>query len=292
MSDITYSFIIPHKNTPHLLQRCLDSIPQRDDVEVIVVDNNSSERWVDFANYPGSGRPDTKILRDNVSIGAGGARNTGLKEVQGKWVLFADADDYYHPDVINFLDEYKDSDADVVYINHQIEKNGMPINNPYPYIDEYVGGDLDAIKYKHTVPWNKMVRRDFLLRNHICFEDCPVGNDIFYSYQVGYFSKEVIVEKRKTYNYVINKESTIHRKKNNDEFYVALFKHHYQCNEFMRFIHHTEWERNVLGAFGAILAKKGVGPFVRSLKVYRRNVNEIKSEKGYFVDQVMFKYDA
>ena len=38
---INYSIIIPHKNIPNLLQRCLDSIPNREDVQIIVVDDNS-----------------------------------------------------------------------------------------------------------------------------------------------------------------------------------------------------------------------------------------------------------
>jgi len=38
---INYSIIIPHKNIPHLLVRCLDSIPQREDVQIIVADDNS-----------------------------------------------------------------------------------------------------------------------------------------------------------------------------------------------------------------------------------------------------------
>ena len=43
---ISYSIIIPHKNTPSLLQRCLDSIPQRSDIEIIIVDDNSDEQKV------------------------------------------------------------------------------------------------------------------------------------------------------------------------------------------------------------------------------------------------------
>lgn len=39
---INYSIIIPHKNIPHLLVRCLDSIPQKDDVQIIVIDDNSN----------------------------------------------------------------------------------------------------------------------------------------------------------------------------------------------------------------------------------------------------------
>lgn len=32
--EFNYSFIIPHKNCPDLLQRCVDSIPERDDVSI------------------------------------------------------------------------------------------------------------------------------------------------------------------------------------------------------------------------------------------------------------------
>ena len=102
----------------------------------------------------------------------------------------------------------------------------------------------------------------------------------------------MIVEKRKIYNYVINAESTIHRKKNNEKFYVTLFKHHYQCNEFMKLINHTEWQRNILRAFCAIFAKKGLNQLFSSLKVYMRNINEIKRERVFFVDDIMFRFDA
>ena len=40
MQPINYSIIIPHKNSAILLKRCLDSIPQRNDIEIIVVDDN------------------------------------------------------------------------------------------------------------------------------------------------------------------------------------------------------------------------------------------------------------
>ena len=49
---INYSVIIPHKNIPKLLQRCLDSIPVRDDLQVIVVDDNSDLDVVDFSHFP------------------------------------------------------------------------------------------------------------------------------------------------------------------------------------------------------------------------------------------------
>lgn len=55
MPSISFSIIIPHHNIPDLLERCIASIPMRDDVEVIVVDDRSSPSVVDFDNFPPGG---------------------------------------------------------------------------------------------------------------------------------------------------------------------------------------------------------------------------------------------
>ena len=62
--DFIYSIIIPHKNIPKLLQRCLDSIPERDDVQVIIVDDNSDPAIVDFEHFPGLQRKNTIVVFD------------------------------------------------------------------------------------------------------------------------------------------------------------------------------------------------------------------------------------
>ena len=71
---INYSIIIPHKNIPQLLQRCLDSIPVRDDVQVIVVDDNSDSRIVDFHNFPKWKGSEYKVLFSKNNLTAGGAK--------------------------------------------------------------------------------------------------------------------------------------------------------------------------------------------------------------------------
>ena len=47
-NKIIFSLIIPHKNIPSLLQRCLDSIPVREDLEIIILDDNSDSDKIDF----------------------------------------------------------------------------------------------------------------------------------------------------------------------------------------------------------------------------------------------------
>mgnify|MGYP002627111942 CR=1 FL=1 len=50
--NFMFSIIIPHKNTPDLLERCVNSIPKRDDLEIIIIDDNSSPEIVNFENFP------------------------------------------------------------------------------------------------------------------------------------------------------------------------------------------------------------------------------------------------
>ena len=88
----SYTIIIPHKNCPDLLKRCVDSIPVRDDVQIIVVDDNSDEDKKPSIERKGM---EVVLLDASSSKGAGRARNVGLKHAKGKWLLFADADDYY-----------------------------------------------------------------------------------------------------------------------------------------------------------------------------------------------------
>ena len=104
-----YSIIIPHKNTPRLLERCLYSIPTWDEIQIIIIDDNSNSESVDFSHFPGNGRKNTEVLFTKEGKGAGYARNIGLSHARGKWIIFADADDFFTADCFTILNEYMDS---------------------------------------------------------------------------------------------------------------------------------------------------------------------------------------
>lgn len=53
----TFSIIIPHKDIPDLLMRCLRSIPMSEDIQVIVVDDNSADADTYLDKYPELSRP-------------------------------------------------------------------------------------------------------------------------------------------------------------------------------------------------------------------------------------------
>ena len=104
--QILFSFIIPHRNAPFLLARCIDSIPVREDVEIIVVDDNSTPEVLHQLKDIEKRYSHIAFIVTTLSKGAGYARNVGIELAKGKWLLFIDADDFFYPCINGILDKY------------------------------------------------------------------------------------------------------------------------------------------------------------------------------------------
>lgn len=194
MAETLFSIIIPHKNIPSLLQRCLDSIPQRDDVQIIIVDDNSNPQNVDFEKFPGLDKPNTEVYFDKSNKGAGRARNIGLKHARGEWLLFADADDQYEKGINTILEELKNEQSDLVFYN-VISKDSETqiINDEAKRFSNIVAGNYENIRYKLLMPWAKAVRKSLVDNCHIRFEEIACSNDTFFSAMCDYYAKNYSV---------------------------------------------------------------------------------------------------
>lgn len=195
--NIKYSIIIPHRNIPNLLQRCLDSIPERDDTQIIIVDDNSDSAKVDFRNFPGIGRPNAEIYYTKEGNGAGYARNVGLSHAIGEWLIFADADDYFTEDFNAILDKYKESNFDIVFFNaesrysdniSQIANRSLDLNR---YIKEK---NIVNLRYHFYPPWCKLIRRRIQTMHSILFSETMAANDVIFSINVAYYANSFKIE--------------------------------------------------------------------------------------------------
>ncbi len=204
---IDYSIIIPHKNIPKLLQRCLDSIPLRDDLEVIVVDDNSDPSIVDFCHFPGLNRPDTSVYFDKSGKGAGRARNIGLQHAQGKWLLFADADDYFNYCVRDILDEYREDNSDIIFFSaSSVDSETYTNVGRADYIKSFIStyfenkqkGEI-LLRYDHGAPWSKLIKRKLVCSHKISFQETLQHNDTRFSYLIGYLGRNIKVDRRAIY---------------------------------------------------------------------------------------------
>lgn len=207
---IKYSVIIPHKNSVQLLARCLGSIPQREDVEVIVVDDNSavsSVEWEDFrTKYPYA-----RLFLTHEGKGAGYARNVGLGHAQGEWLIFSDADDYFYPGSFDVIDKFVTAnDADITYFlcDSRDGETGELIPDRVPNIRRGIERkDLDLLRYRSYIPCGKVIRRELVETHHIRFEEVEVSNDIMFSTLVGYYVQKVGIIDTALYCITKNKNS-------------------------------------------------------------------------------------
>ena len=118
-----FSIIIPHHETPRLLSRLLSSVPWSLQPEVIVVDDASGAEAL----------AEVEKLHDEFDFQlycidrhtAGAARNEGLRHACGRWLIFADADDYFTADAARLWQKHVDDTADLVFFD-VTSVNGSP----------------------------------------------------------------------------------------------------------------------------------------------------------------------
>ena len=196
---LQYSIIIPHKDIPDLLQRCLNSIPLRDDVQVIVVDDNSDPRKVDFNHFPQWEGRRYEYYLTKEGKGAGYARNIGLDHAKGRWIVFADADDFFSQDFNVLLDEMVDAEEDLIYfdyINVLSDDITQQVTNRIwyrQYIASYLEGEASerVLRVSFPVIWCRIIKRSFIKRNKIRFSETRWGNDVLFSALIGSKAKTI-----------------------------------------------------------------------------------------------------
>ena len=215
---IIFSVIIPHKNTPNLLWRCLNSIPRRKDFQIIVVDDNSSIENIKILENLLNLYSHVEFIfgkNENGRKGAGYARNLGLEKAKGKWLLFADADDFFTENAFDILFQYADNGEDIIYFkidrcySDTLEpvENGTIVNK---LIDDFINKTDDCenqIRYRHIVGWGKMIKRNLVTTNQIYFDEVRASNDIMFSIKNGHYAESVTVVNKLIYCYTLNRGS-------------------------------------------------------------------------------------
>lgn len=206
MDKINFTIIIPHKNTPVLLAKCLQSIPEREDVQVIIVDDNSNPSIVDFGNFPGVNRKNTIVVFDKSGKGAGNARNVALDQIKDtKWLIFSDSDDYFTPYLNEAMDKYVDTDYDLVFFKrHSVyvgtDKPATRHQKPNARVDEAImTNDNSTLRYKDLAPVCKFVAYKNVKEKNIRFEAIPVSNDAMFFLKVGINSNNIKVDSNPIY---------------------------------------------------------------------------------------------
>lgn len=94
------SIIIPAYNADKYIARCLDALLAQTygNWEAMVVDNNSADTTAGIIKNYAQKDPRIKYFLQPIK-GPAAARNMGLDNAQGEFIMFCDSDDWYEPDM-------------------------------------------------------------------------------------------------------------------------------------------------------------------------------------------------
>lgn len=213
-TEYTYSIIIPHKDIPDLLDRLLSTVPHRKDTQVIVCDDCSTRENYELVQELKNKYPQIEIYQTDSCSGGGRARNLGLKYAKGKYLIFADADDYFNICFPNILDKYARTCYDIIYFSansvdcetyqnsYRGELTSKVINLAFSQ------NNFDSLRYKLTIPWAKFISKRMVDENRIFFQESPISNDVLFSYLVDFYAKAIFADKTSIYCVTTRANST------------------------------------------------------------------------------------
>lgn len=186
-----FSIIVPAYNAAPTLPRCLDSILKQrfEDYQVLVVDDGSADDSRAIATEYAA-RDSRFALISTPHRGAGAARNAGLEQARGDYVLYMDADDYWlAPDLLAQLSSRIDGQNADIYMFRMVKvtEDGQPLRGyskpPFALPDRVLPLQevyQDLVRDGHTLAaaWNKCVRRSLMLTQRILFREDLFCEDI------------------------------------------------------------------------------------------------------------------
>lgn len=202
--DFMYGIVVPHYNSHLGLERLLKSVPVRTDIQIIVVDDNSSEA-INAKRLSEEFKGLHIELFTNTSgvKGAGAARNIGLKHIRSQYTLFADADDLFCEGTFERLDNALHGD-DITYFSptSRCDVTGELSDRHLMYanlVNDYLESGDEDIRYHFSVPWSKVFRTEFIQSGGLYFDQVIASNDVMFSLVSGRKATSIAVHPQEIY---------------------------------------------------------------------------------------------
>lgn len=164
--------IVPFYNSEDTLERALNSIPMAKDIQLILLDDGSTDGSWQVALDWWRKRPiegtASVIHRWDKNKGVAATMNLGFEMAKGQWIVSLSSDDWYLTDFEKFR-PLLTSDRDLVFFDLEVN-DGSVWHLDEKSMNEYVG----AVKF---------IRREFLGKTRIpdlkWHEDKPFSNELY-----------------------------------------------------------------------------------------------------------------
>lgn len=261
MKDVLFSVIVPLYNAENFLKNNLQSIFfDRQELQYIFINDGSTDRSEEILTEFCENHSNSEFYTIEHK-GVSAARNYGIEQAVGKYIMFCDIDDGYAPKTFDVLRNYIFSDFDIIIFGAKINNlsNNFHLNDietrdydiSYPQI-------MDAFyTEKGTWPyvWNCCYKRNFIINNNLRFKcSLELGEDLVFQFESFIAAEDIkfISNQLYIYNYCTDSSSISYYLNNPTErikkhlILVKEIDSLYSVNNLERNPKYSEWVINFL----------------------------------------------
>ncbi len=291
------SVIIPVYKAEAYLDRCVGSFIAQtfDDFELLLIDDGSPDRSGEMCDrYAASDSRIRVFHKENGGVSS--ARQYGVDNARGEYIIQADPDDWVEPDMLEAVyGNAKQEDADMVIFDFLMEyEDKVVYTSQKPFAMDYKSVCKGLFYNLFPNTWNKLVKRKVIVENGVAFHPgLRYAEDLYFL--IGYFLQPVKVSYvgRALYHYdKYSNPNALTKKYSADVFRydletVGIFDTLVKGTYLEEHAHHDRIMTAVRRAFYAHIFsarefKQLCGPYADSVKYIISNTPNISSKDRLF----------
>lgn len=251
------SLIIPIYNSDKYLEKCINSIINQTfkDIEIILVNDGSKDKSGIICDTFAINDKRIKVIH-KMNSGLSSARNIGIENSSGKYVVFLDSDDWMNVETLECVLELTEKyGVDLAfwsykneYINRTISVNLFKTSSNYMLFNEHkmhylrrravglINRELISPTKTDALnsAWGKMYKKELILENNIRFLDTSyIGSeDVLFNIQAFFYTKQALFINRHFNHYRRYSHNSLTKKHTNTLFH--RFKNlYYEIEKFI-----------------------------------------------------------
>lgn len=217
-----FSIIIPVHNAGPFIEKAIENYSNQEywNFELVIVDDKSTDDSVKRVKISQKKFDFIQLIELKENSGAGVARNIGLENARGKYIIFNDADDWFNRDGLQIIYDHltKNKFPDVVIYSFSVYDQ----NNKFIWAGEkieslqakkYTGNEIFSLMCTSKInpsPWNKVFIKDLWIDNDIRFPGEIHHQDLAAIPYAAFKAESGTILKDRLYNYVTNTSGVTH----------------------------------------------------------------------------------
>lgn len=211
------SVIIPVYNLFNYISKCISSIISQThkDLEIIIINDGSTDNSISEINRLAS--TDNRIIViDKKNEGVSVARNIGIKQATGKYIMFVDGDDWIDHDMVaKLVNKAEETNSDYVgggfiFEDPNINKRRFSPDgfSPVTFKDKDILKNYLSGKYIWSSVWGGIYLLETINKNNVRFiPEIKYAEDVFFTINFMAFAKKVIICEDHFYHVLVRSSS-------------------------------------------------------------------------------------